>query len=110
MLGEVMTLTNADGSSYATLDALGFTVFGPFKAASGADIGGPTSVALAKHAILQQALSAMSTLLSNICGAAGTPGNPSAPLAPIVATALGTMQSAVAAFGATGATVSTKGA
>jgi hypothetical protein len=112
MLGEVMTLTNADGSSYATLDALGFTVFGPFKAASGADLGGPASMPLAKFAEFASAVSTIVQALvaAGVAGAAATGPAAGVAIAAALTQAATALQAAAAAMNATGATVSTKGA
>lgn len=108
LLDDVLTLTNADGSSYVTLDSSGTTVFGPFKAASGADIGGPTSESLAKFAALQAVLVQITSALTAINGACSAP--PLSPIGVALAPILTALNALMVSLPVTGATVSTKGA
>jgi hypothetical protein len=115
ILDKVTTQKNADGSSYVVLDDSGTTIVGPFKAAGGADIGGPTSQPLVKFPALSAELAAVQTALTAI-GAALTalgaiPANVAAsPACGAAATAVGAALAALATFGTAGPTLTTKGA
>jgi hypothetical protein len=102
LLDKVGTWSNASGSSYITLDDGGTSVIGPFKAAGGADIGGPSAEFLVKFAALQAHLIAVQAALSAIAGVPIVAPAASAPVAAATAT--------LAAFGAAGHTNFLKGA
>jgi hypothetical protein len=68
ILDQVTTLKNADGSAYVVLDGSGTSVVGPFKAAGGADIGGPSSVPLTKHPAVTVALTPLIAALGTLAG------------------------------------------
>lgn len=103
ILDKVTTLKNASGSAYAVLDDNGHSFVGPFKAAGGADLGGPTSEPLAKFAALSAALTELATALPAI-GAGLTPAGAAA--GPLISATV----AAIAAFESVGATLTTKGA
>lgn len=103
ILDKVTTLKNAGGSAYVVLDDSGTSIVGPFKAAGGADIGGPTSEPLSKFAVLNAALQAVAAALASIPAGLTPAGSAAAP-------AIATAQAAIAAFTGTGATLTTKGA
>jgi hypothetical protein len=52
LLGHEVVVASKDGSNRLEVNDDGVNAVGPFKAASGADLGGPTSRALAMHAEL----------------------------------------------------------
>jgi hypothetical protein len=79
LLGRVLTAKNASGSAYITLDDEGTNVVGPFKAAGGADLGGPTSAPLAKATELLSWATEVVTALASL-------GVTLPPLPPTVAT------------------------
>jgi hypothetical protein len=116
MLGRVTTIKNADGSAYLVLDDNGTSVVGPFKAASGADLGGPASMALTKFAPLSTELTAIQTALNALTAAvtalADVPVNSAAGGAPAAAAAAAVLAAvgALATFNAAGTTLTTKGA
>jgi hypothetical protein len=109
LLGHEVVVASKDGSNRLEVNDDGVNAVGPFKAASGADLGGPTSRALAMHAELSALLGQLNTLLTQITTqlsapgpVAGAPGAYVAPLAAVVA--------ATAAVNSTGQTLTTKGA
>lgn len=109
LLGNEVVVASKDGSKRLEVNDAGVNAVGPFKAASGADLGGPTSRELAMHAELAALLTPLMTLLGGITShlsiagpLSGTPGAYVTPLANVAA--------AVAAVSATGKTLFTKGA
>ena len=116
ILGQVTTLKNAGGSAYVVIDDSGTSIVGPFKAAGGADLGGPTSVPLVKFPALSPELAAVQnaiTLLSAaVTAIAAVPVNSSAAAAPAGAAAAATIAAlaALATFSGAGPTITTKGA
>jgi hypothetical protein len=109
LLGTEVVVASKDGSKRLEVNDAGVNAVGPFKAASGADLGGPTSRALAMHLELSGFLSPLMTLLTQITTqlsvagpVAGTPGAYVSPL--------GSVGAAVGAINATGKTLFTKGA
>lgn len=101
ILDKVTTIKNASGSAYSVLDDNGHTFVGPFKAAGGADIGGPTSVPLTKHPALAAALAALEAALTSL---GGIPANAAA------STQLGAAVAALQTLATGGGTLTTKGA
>lgn len=116
LLDGVTTFSNDSGSAYLEINPDGINAVGPFKAAGGADIGGPGSLPLVKFAPLSSELTAIQNALTAITGAltalAAVPTNSSAGAGPAAAavTAVGTALAALSVFTATGATVFVKGA
>lgn len=112
LLDETITVSNADGSSYLTIGADGTSVVGPFKAAGGADLGGPTSMPLAKFAEMAAVVTALAQALdaSVTAAAAVPPPGAGTAIAAALKTALAGLQPLLATMNATGATVTTKGA
>jgi len=112
LLEETGVLASKTGASRVEVnDDDGVTVAGALKAASGADLGGPTSQALAKYAALAawatavDAWIAIASPLLNVTGpAAGAAGALAAPAAAIVTTG------GVVTVPATGGTLFVKGA
>jgi hypothetical protein len=102
LLDDTLTVKNASGSAYIVLDDSGTSIVGPFKAAGGADLGGPTSVTLVKHPPLATALALLNTALGTLAGI------------PALAAAQAQLTAAVAALTIVatpvGGTVTTKGA
>jgi hypothetical protein len=116
LLDKVTTLKNADGSAYVVLDDDGTSIVGPFKAAGGADIGGPSSLPLVKFPPLSTELTAVQNALTMIGAAltavaAGTT-NPPAVATPVANAIQAIVQalSALAVFTTAGPTLTTKGA
>jgi hypothetical protein len=114
-LDRVWTWSSANGANYVVLDDTGTSVVGPFKAAGGADLGGPGSLPLTKfpplatqQAAVQAALTAIGAALANIVAiplnAAAVPGVTAA------ATAITAAATALAALSAAGPCLTTKGA
>lgn len=115
ILDKVITTKNASGSAYAVLDDAGHSFVGPFKAAGGADLGGPTSEPLTKFAAttteltaLQSALTAVGAALTGITSILANAA--AAPATAAAVTAIATAQSALATFTAAAPTLTTKGA
>jgi hypothetical protein len=109
LLDDEVVVASKDGSKRLEVNDDGVNAVGPFKAASGADLGGPTSRALALHAELNNLLLPLSNLLTQITTqlsvvgpVAGTPGAYVTPLAAFA--------TAMSAISSTGATLFTKGA
>jgi hypothetical protein len=102
ILDKVTTWKNADGSSYVVLDDTGTSVIGPFKAAGGADIGGPTSMPLTKFPPLATMMGALTAFASAI--------NVEPAVTPATKTAAGALVTAIAVLLGAGATLTTKGA
>lgn len=116
ILDKVTTQKNADGSCYVVLDDSGTSIVGPFKAAGGADLGGPASQPLTKFAPLSTELAAVQAALTAI-GAALASIGPQTLSPPSVAAQVSAATAAVAAagvalaaFGTAGPTLTTKGA
>jgi hypothetical protein len=111
LLGTQAVVANADGSARLEVNSSGVNAVGPFKAASGADLGGPTSEALAKYAALADLVTklmlhvgAITTQLNAAGPVAGASGALTTTLTPLIAAA------GVVTAPATGGTVTTKGA
>lgn len=102
ILDKVITTKNASGSAYSFLDDDGHNFVGPFKAAGGADLGGPTSVPLTKHPALAAGIAALNTALVSL---AQLP-----PLAPAKAQLEAAVVALTALATPLGGTVTTKGA
>jgi hypothetical protein len=109
LLGTQAVVANADGSARLEVNPNGVNAVGPFKAASGAELGGPTARSLAMYLELSNLMTPLVTLLTQITTQlsapgplAGTPGAYITPLASVV--------TATTAVGATGGTLFTKGA
>lgn len=102
ILDDVTTLKNADGSAYVVLDGSGTSVVGPFKAAGGADIGGPTSEPLTKFPALATAMGTIASFASAV--------NLEPAVSPATKSAAAAAATAIGVFLGVGATVTTKGA
>lgn len=111
LLDDEVVVASKDGSNRVEVNDGGVNVVGPFKAASGADLGGPTSEALAKYTALANMVtaliahvSAITTQLNAAGPVAGASGALTATLTPFTTTA------GIVTAPATGGTVFTKGA
>lgn len=108
LLDGVTTLSSDSGATYLQIGDEGINAIGPFKATSGADIGGPGSVPLVKAPGLATELQALQTALTAVGAAltaiAGVPVVSPAGAGPAAAavTAIGLAQAALAAFNAPG--------
>jgi hypothetical protein len=101
ILGTTIVISSAGGSAYLELTDSGLNVIGAFKAAGGADLGGPTSMPLTKFAPLSAHLTAIQAALAAIVAIPANSGASGA-----VAAAAATLST----FSGTGATLTTKGA
>ncbi len=115
ILDKVTTQKNADGSCYVVLDDSGTTIVGPFKAAGGADIGGPTSQPLVKFPALSTELTAVQAALVALSAAVEAlsklgPNLSTQPAATAATAAVGLAAAALSSFAAAGPTLTTKGA
>lgn len=98
MLKGSVVVKNNGGSAYLEINDSGVNIIGPFKAAGGADIGGPGSVPLTKQPALTPVLTAIQAALGTM-----TP-------TPATAAAMAALTAALATFATAGPTLTTKGA
>jgi hypothetical protein len=101
MLGTSLVISSSGGQAYLEVTDGGINAIGPFKAAGGADLGGPTSMPLTKFAPLSSYLTAVQAALAAIVAIPANSGAAGAVTA--AAGLLGTFSSA-------GPTLTTKGA
>jgi hypothetical protein len=111
LLGTQAVVANADGSARLEVNPDGVNAVGPFKAASGADLGGPTSEALAKYTALANFVTALLTHVTAITTQLNSPGPVAGASGALTATLTPvTTTGAIVAAPATGGTLFTKGA
>jgi hypothetical protein len=109
LLGHEVVVASKDGSNRLEVNDNGVNAVGAFKAASGADLGGPTSRALAMHAELAALLGQLNTLLAHDHDATQRAGTARG-RAWRVRAPLAERRRRDAAVNATGRTLTTKGA
>jgi hypothetical protein len=113
MVGTEGVLSNKDGSQRVEVLDDGVNVVGTLKAAGAADLGGPTSEALAKYASLAAYVTALEVQVQAITALLGVPGPPAPVMTLPALAATGATEAAAAAIflaPATGGTLFTKGA
>jgi hypothetical protein len=110
LLDDEVVVANKDGSTRLEVNDAGVNAVGPFKAASGADLGGPTSVPLAKFAQLAAYVSALEVNVQAITAYLNGPANPVLGAAGAFTASAGAEATAATALGSTGTTLFTKGA
>jgi hypothetical protein len=101
MLGTSLVLSSSGGAAYLEITDGGINAIGPFKAASGADLGGPASMPLTKFAPLSAHFTALQAALAAIVAIPANSG---------VSGAVAAAAATLATFNSAGPTLTTKGA